>query len=144
MRLSGGSFPWKKLHPNRPLERRRLRPGPIQHACCCAVRVDQQPHRHAAIEGGGEGGGLFVGHVQIVLALPETMGYSSSHRNTPPGASNMFKITVTAKGSTEVLAQFSANTQAACFAWAKERWSGDQFNWSVNFTGYEAGIGGAL
>ena len=56
----------------------------------------------------------------------------------------MFKITITAKGSTEVVAQFSADTQAKCFAWAEKRWGGDSFNWSVNFTGYEAGIGGAL
>jgi hypothetical protein len=56
----------------------------------------------------------------------------------------MFKITVTAKGSHEVLAQFSAATQAECFAWAEKFWLGDQYNWSANFTGYEAGIGGAL
>lgn len=51
-----------------------------------------------------------------------------------------FKITVTAKGSGEVLAQHSAKTQAECFAWAEKHWSGDQFNWEANFTGYETGI----
>ncbi len=56
----------------------------------------------------------------------------------------MFKITITAKGSTEkILAQFSAATQAECFAWAEKFWRGEKYNWSVNFTGYEAGIGGA-
>lgn len=55
----------------------------------------------------------------------------------------MCKITITAKGRTEVLAKFESGTPAACFAWAFKYWYGDQYNWSVNFTGYEASIGGA-